>query len=100
MADWSRGFEDPITLPDGRTSSTLMEADEYITSLPKAEQNLEEWQTTIGCLIGADDGEAQAFGRSDRDERPGRARQRRASRHRRQTAGAVTLLPPDRNSAF
>jgi hypothetical protein len=69
MADWSRAFEDPITHPDGRTLSTLREAGEYITSLPKAEQNLEEWQTTIGYLIGADDGEAQAFGRSDRDER-------------------------------
>jgi hypothetical protein len=24
--------------------------------LPKAEQNLEEWQTVIGCLIGAAEG--------------------------------------------
>jgi hypothetical protein len=24
--------------------------------LPKAEQNLEEWQTAIGCLIGAAEG--------------------------------------------
>ena len=35
---------------------TLRDAGDYITSLPKAEQNLEEWQTAIGCLIGAAEG--------------------------------------------
>jgi hypothetical protein len=38
MADWSRALEDPITLPDGRTLSTLREAGDYITSLPKADR--------------------------------------------------------------
>jgi hypothetical protein len=28
----------------------------YITSLPKADQDIEEWQTAIGCLIGAAEG--------------------------------------------
>jgi hypothetical protein len=51
MADWSRRFEDPITLPDGRTLSTLRDAGDYITSLPKAEQNLEAWQTAVEALI-------------------------------------------------
>jgi hypothetical protein len=37
IADWSRAFEDTITLPDGRTLSTLRDAGDYITSLPKAE---------------------------------------------------------------
>jgi hypothetical protein len=32
-----RPFEDPITLPDGRTLSTLSDAGDYVTSLPKAE---------------------------------------------------------------
>jgi len=36
MADWSHPFEDPITLPDGRTLSTLRDAGDYVTSLPKA----------------------------------------------------------------
>jgi hypothetical protein len=27
-----------------------------LTKLPKAEQNLEEWQTAIGCLVGAAEG--------------------------------------------
>jgi hypothetical protein len=31
MADWSRPFEDPIILPDGRKLSTLRDADDYIT---------------------------------------------------------------------
>jgi hypothetical protein len=56
MADWSRPFEDPITLPDGGQLVTLKDAADYIMKLPKAEQNLDEWQTAIGCLIGAAEG--------------------------------------------
>ena len=48
---WSRPFEDPITLPG--TLLTLKQAADYITSLPKAEQKLEEWQTAIEALIMA-----------------------------------------------
>jgi len=32
---------------------TLREAADYITKLPKAEQQLDEWQTAIGALIMA-----------------------------------------------
>ena len=35
---------------------TLRDAADYITKLPKAEQQLDEWQTAIGCLIGAAEG--------------------------------------------
>jgi hypothetical protein len=56
MADWSRPFEDPIPVPDGRTLLTLKDAGDYITSLPKAEQDLNEWQTSIGSLMGAAEG--------------------------------------------
>jgi hypothetical protein len=53
-AAWLTGpFEDTITLSDGRTSSTLTDAGGFITSLPKAERQLEQWQTAIECLIGA-----------------------------------------------
>jgi hypothetical protein len=52
-ADWSRKFDDPIILPDGGLLVTLKDAADYIMKLPKAEQNLEEWQITISCLIGA-----------------------------------------------
>ena len=48
---WSREFEDPIPLPDGRVLITLMDAGEYITALSKAEQQLDEWQTAIEVLM-------------------------------------------------
>lgn len=38
-------FDDPIPLPRGRQLVTLKDAANYIMKLPKAEQNLEEWQT-------------------------------------------------------
>jgi hypothetical protein len=53
---WQRRFDDPIPLPRGRQLVTLKDAAGYIMKLPKAEQNLEEWQTTTGCLIGAAEG--------------------------------------------
>ena len=40
----------------GRQLVTLEDAAAYIMKLPKAEQDLEEWQTAIGRLIGAAEG--------------------------------------------
>lgn len=51
MADWSRRFEHPIILPDGRTLSTLRDAGDYITSLPKAKHEAAEWQAAMEALI-------------------------------------------------
>jgi hypothetical protein len=48
---WSRPFEDPIVLLDGRELVTLKNAADYIMKLPKAEQKHEKWQ--VG---GADHG--------------------------------------------
>jgi hypothetical protein len=53
---WSRQFDDPISLPHGRQLVTLKDAADYVMKLPKAEQDLEEWQTATGCLIGAAEG--------------------------------------------
>jgi hypothetical protein len=53
---WSRSFDDPIPLPRGRQLSTLKDAADHIMKLPRAEQNLTEWQTAISCLIGAAEG--------------------------------------------
>jgi hypothetical protein len=50
---WKRPFDDPIVLPDGRSLVTLEDAGDYITRLPKAEQQLDEWQTAIEALIMA-----------------------------------------------
>jgi hypothetical protein len=48
---WKREFEYPIPLPRGRQLITLEDAARYIQKLPKAEQQLEEWQTAIEVLI-------------------------------------------------
>jgi hypothetical protein len=50
---WKRPFDDPIVLPDGRSLVTLEDAGDYITRLPKAEQQLDEWQTAIEALMMA-----------------------------------------------
>jgi hypothetical protein len=48
---WKRPFANPIPLPGGRQLVTLEDAAGYIMKLPKAEQNLGEWQAAIECLI-------------------------------------------------
>jgi hypothetical protein len=53
---WSARFDDPIPLPRGRQLLTLRDAAGYLTKLPKAEQQLEHWQTAAACLIGAAEG--------------------------------------------
>ena len=39
---WSKLFEDPVVLPDGRELLTLKHAADYIMKLPKAEQKHEK----------------------------------------------------------
>jgi hypothetical protein len=48
---WSRKFEDPIALADGRGLVTLRDAADYITALPKKESDLPEWQAAIEVLM-------------------------------------------------
>jgi hypothetical protein len=48
---WQRKFEDPIPLPNGRQLVTLKDAADYMTSLPKKESDLPDWQTAIGVLM-------------------------------------------------
>jgi hypothetical protein len=48
---WSRRFEDPVILPDGRKLVTLEDAGNYITKLPKAEHEAPEWQAAMEALI-------------------------------------------------
>jgi hypothetical protein len=50
---WSTPFEDPISSPRGRQLVTLQDAADYIMKLPKAEQNLKEWQAAKEALIMA-----------------------------------------------
>jgi hypothetical protein len=53
---WSSAFEDPIALPKSQQLLTLQQAANYIMKLPKAEQNLPEWQAATEALIMADEG--------------------------------------------
>jgi hypothetical protein len=48
---WSRKFDEPIALADGRKLVTLRDAADYITKLPKKESDLPEWQTAIEVLM-------------------------------------------------
>ncbi|UEM17612.1 hypothetical protein J4G43_030105 [Bradyrhizobium barranii subsp. barranii] len=48
---WSRSFDEPIALPDGRKLVTLLDAGDYIAVLPKKEHAAPEWQAAIQALI-------------------------------------------------
>ena len=48
---WSRKFEDPILLPNGKRLVTLEDAGNYITKLPRAEHEAPEWQTAMEVLM-------------------------------------------------
>ena len=48
---WKRRFDDPIPLPRGRQLVTLEDAGTYITKLPKAEHEAQEWQAAMEALI-------------------------------------------------
>jgi hypothetical protein len=56
LTGWSREFEDPVPLPRSRQLVTLEDAANYIMKLPKAEQNLPEWQAAGEALIMAAEG--------------------------------------------
>ncbi len=48
---WSRRFDDPIVLPNGRKFITLKDAADYIIALPKAEHDAPQWQAAMKALI-------------------------------------------------
>jgi hypothetical protein len=50
---WSKPFEDRIALPNGRKLVTLLEAGNYIASLPRKEAEGDHWQAAIEALIMA-----------------------------------------------
>jgi hypothetical protein len=61
---WDQRFSDPIELPSGRKLITLRDAAIYITKLPKAEHDAEEWLAAMEALmlVAESDG-AMMFGR-------------------------------------
>src|SRR4029077_13679406 len=48
---WDRPFAEPIELPKGKKLVTLRDAALYITKLPKAEHDAEEWQAAMQALL-------------------------------------------------
>ena len=48
---WDQRFFDPIELPGGRKLITLRDAALYITKLPKAEHDADEWQAAMEALL-------------------------------------------------
>src|SRR5260370_42261208 len=50
---WSRRFDEPIILPDGRTLRTLRDAASYIMTLPGKPRQSDEWQAAIEALLMA-----------------------------------------------
>ena len=48
---WLKRFVDHIVLPDGRELLALRDAAEYITALPKAEQDATDWQVARETLL-------------------------------------------------
>lgn len=48
---WSAAFDEPIVLPGGRAIVILLDAGEYITSLPRKEHAAPEWQAAMEALI-------------------------------------------------
>jgi hypothetical protein len=55
---WSRAFHVPITTSDGLTLRTLRDAGEYIQALPRAKNQLPEWQIAAETLLEAVEGKS------------------------------------------
>ena len=63
---WSKPFEDPVVLADGRKLITLKDAADYVMKLPKAEQKHEKWEAAIEALIMAAEDRGPATPCADR----------------------------------
>jgi len=50
-SSWEQRFFDPITVPGRKPLVTLRDAAEYITELPKAEHEADEWQAALGSAV-------------------------------------------------
>ena len=50
LVSWDQEFFDPIVI-NGKTLRTLRDAAQYITKLPKAEHDADEWQAAMEALL-------------------------------------------------
>jgi hypothetical protein len=53
--NWSREFDEPIPLPNGRELVTLEDAGRYVDALPRSMHEREEWQ-----MVGAERRQARS----------------------------------------
>src|SRR5258708_39690059 len=51
LVSWDQEFFDPTILPGQKPLVTLRDAAQYITKLPKAEHDAEEWQAAMQALL-------------------------------------------------
>jgi hypothetical protein len=49
--NWDRQFDEPIPLPKRKKLNTLRDAALYMTKLPKAEHDADEWQAAMEALL-------------------------------------------------
>jgi hypothetical protein len=56
MADWSRHFDEPISVPGGGELRTLLDAGRYVEALPESQHEQLEWQTATHFLLMAAEG--------------------------------------------
>src|SRR5882757_8606069 len=63
VVSWSRRFDEPIELPDGRKLKTLAEAMAWLAKeIPKSEHKMEKVQTAAHCVTrAAEHGEPMIF---------------------------------------
>src|SRR6267378_1362194 len=51
FVSWDQRFFDPIMVPGRKPLVTLRDAAQYITKLPKAEHDADEWQAAMQALL-------------------------------------------------
>ena len=51
LPDWSRKFDNPIPIVNGRPLFTLHDAGKFIEALPKVEHDAPRWRTTVELLL-------------------------------------------------
>jgi hypothetical protein len=64
---WATPLDDPIPLPKGKPLATLRDAALYMTKLPKAEHDAEEWQAAMQVCSQV---KAYIFGSTRTNPRP------------------------------
>jgi hypothetical protein len=91
--DWSRKFDDPIPVHNRKPLVTLRDVALYITKLPMAEHDADEWQAAMEALLRvAEHDGPELFARIGMMRALRRHRQKPAAAWRRKRAKAYTIV--------